>query len=108
MSHLAWLVINACLKILAVQILIKFGLKKKKKMRVFDTLTAPTKNEILTHSIAFAKREINDNNLPTNIDVKALASDYVWQCGIIIEDYDQLEPNLTPAWGGPMPVKIPR
>ncbi len=77
-------------------------------MRVFDTLSSVSKNEILVNSIGFAKREISDDNLPPSTDVKALASDYVHQFEIIIEDYDQLDPVLIPAWGGPMPVKIPR
>lgn len=76
-------------------------------MRVFDTLTQQTKDEIISNSIAFAKKEIADNNL-SGVDVKILASDYVHQFEIIIEDYDQHDPVLIPAWGGPIPVKIPR
>lgn len=77
-------------------------------MRVFDTLTQSAKDEIISNSIGFAKREISDNNLPPSTDVKVLASDYVHQFEIIIEDYDQHDPVLIPAWGGPIPVKIPR
>jgi len=77
-------------------------------MRVFDTLTVETKNEILTNSVSFAKREIADNNLPPATDVIGLATDYVHQFEIIVEDYNQLDPLIITAWGGPVPVKIPR
>ena len=106
---LTYTIITVCVKLIILRLIQKFNIFNlfKKQMRVFDTLTTGTKDEIINNSIAFAKREIADNNL-TGYDVKLLALDYVWQFGIIIEDYNQHDPLIIAAWGGPMPVKIPR
>jgi len=87
-----------------------FNTKKKTTiyMRLFDTLDPLSQIDLLSKSVQFAKREIADNGNPTNRDIEDIASDYVWQDGVIKPDYLRINIITIVAWAGPMPVKIPR
>lgn len=84
------------------------NLFKRKKMRYFDGLQQQCKDEFLKLSIAYAKGEIAENNLPPSTDVKELALDYCHQYGCIMGDLTPYEPVSIPAWVGTRPIKVPR
>lgn len=84
------------------------NLIKNKKMRYFDGLQTQCKDEFLKLSIAYAKGEIIEFNLPPSTDVKALALDYCHQYGCIMGDLEPYNPVTIPAWVGTRPIKVPR
>ena len=77
-------------------------------MRLFDSLDPMSQIDLLKKSIQFAKREIADFGNPTNRSIEDIATDYVWQDGVITADYTRIVITTIVAWGGPMPIKIPR
>lgn len=80
----------------------------KKKMRYIDGLQQPCKDSFLKLSIAYAKGEINELNLPATTNVHDLALDYCHQYGCIMGDLAPFNPLEIVAWGGSRPVKVPR
>jgi hypothetical protein len=87
-----------------------FNTKKKTTiyMRLFDNLELSTKIDLLSQSVACAKKEIADKNLPTNTNVLALAIEWVWTFEIVEADYTIIDILSIPAWTGPLPIKFPR
>lgn len=77
-------------------------------MRLFDSLDPMSQIDLLSKSVQFAKREIADFGNQTNRSIEDIATDYVWQDGVIIADYTRINIITIVAWGGPMPIKIPR
>jgi hypothetical protein len=96
----------------AFDLFIDLLIKPKKKttiyMRLFDSLDPMSQIDLLSKSVQFAKREIADGGNPTNRSIEDIATDYVWQDGVIIADYTRINIITIVAWGGPMPIKIPR
>lgn len=84
--------------------------KKKRMATIYSTLEEVSKIDLLSKSIAFAKREIADNGNPTNRPIEQIASDYVWQSGVLDTDYSIIQPQIITivAWVGPLPKKLPR
>jgi hypothetical protein len=87
-----------------------FEPKKKRNiyMRLFDTLDPISQIDLLSKSVQFAKREIADFGNPTNRSIEDIATDYVWQDGVIAVDYTRIDILTIPAWTGPLPIKFPR
>lgn len=77
-------------------------------MRLFDTFDPMSQIDVLKKSVQFAKREITDIGNPTNKSIEDIATDYVWQIGVTSLDYTRINIITIVAWGGPMPIKIPR
>ena len=80
----------------------------RKKMRYIDGLTPACKDSFLKLSIAYAKGEIAEFNLPPTTNVYDLALDYCHQFGCIMGDLTPYNPLPIVAWAGTRPVKIPR
>lgn len=87
-----------------------FNPKKKRMATIFSTLDPYSKTDLLSKSVAFAKRDIADNGNPTNRPIEQIASDYVWQNGVLDTDYSIIQPQIISivAWTGPLPIKFPR
>jgi hypothetical protein len=88
-----------------------FKQKKKTTMAtLFSTLDPYSKTDLLSKSVAFAKREIADNGNPLNRTIEQIASDYIWQDGVVISDYSIIQPQIVTivAWTGTLPIKFPR
>ena len=87
-----------------------FKSKKKRMATIFSTLDPMSKIDLLSKSVAFAKREIADNGNPTNRPIEQIASDYIWQNGVLDTDYSIIQPQIISivAWTGPLPIKFPR
>lgn len=81
--------------------------KKKKKMRIFDTLPLETQNEILIVCVSYAKGEIAELNLPASTDVIGLAVQYDTMFFLEPIDFIGLNLETIPAFVGPRPIKRP-
>lgn len=81
--------------------------KKRKKMRIFDTLTIEQQQGILYSCISYAKGEIVEFNLPASTDVLALALQYDTMYFLEIIDFAGQDHESVPAFVGGRPVKRP-
>ena len=87
-----------------------FKHKKKRMETIFSALDQSSKIDLLSKSVAFAKREIADNGNPFNRPIESIASDYIWQDGVVVSDYSIIQNQIITivAWTGQVPVKLPR
>lgn len=97
----------------ACNLLINILFKPKKKTTmatIYSTLDPNSKIDLLSKSIAFAKREIADNGNPLQRTIEDIATDYTWQNGVVIGDYSTIQPQIISivAWTGQVPIKLPR
>jgi hypothetical protein len=81
--------------------------KRKKKMRIYDTLTPESQNEILSVCVGYAKGEIVEFNLPASTDVIGLAVQYDTMFFLTPIDFAGFNTESVPAFVGPRPIKRP-
>lgn len=76
------------------------------KMRIFDDLTADTKIDILETAIAYAKKDIADNNL--NVDLVSHACGFGEMFLLQPVDFGLITPEVITAFVGSMPPHRPK
>lgn len=83
-----------------------YNAKRYKKMRIFDNLTQDVKDDILEAAIAYAKADIEDNNLQVDVKVHAVGFGEMFQ--LCHPDFDTIDPMPISRWVGPRPVHRPK
>lgn len=84
------------------------GMKKNKikKMRIFDELNLTTKIQILETAIAYAKQDIEENNLEVNLITHACGFGEMF---LLQEpDFDLINPVIITGWVGSTPPHRPK
>ena len=80
--------------------------KRRKKMRIFDNLTHDCKVDILEAAVAYAKADIDENNL--NVDLVHHACGFGEMWFLQEADFTLIEPELVVAWIGGRPPHRPK
>ena len=83
------------------------GIKKnKKKMRRFEELNTITKIQVLESAIAYAKQDIEENNLEVNLITHACGFGEMF---LLQEpDFDLINPVIITGWVGSTPPHRPK